>query len=472
MKNPAGYILLVLFALLSFKTFAQSDSLLTMDFKTFMQIVKEHHPISMQAELQLDQGRAVLREARGGFDPKLSLETAQKDFDGKNYYDLFDAGLKVPTWFGLELNGGYEQTRGVFLNPEHNTPGDGLMYAGLGLSVGQGLFIDKRRAELRKAQIFQESSEALRISIYNDLLYDAGKAYWEWFMSYHVLLVYENALVVAEQRFEAVKQSAFLGDKPAIDTLESGIQVQNRRLALQESELNYKNNSALLSIYLWRDGEIPLEIDTTTIPQKREETNTEDRLNFTEDIIDSLLLNHPDLLQYQYKIEQLGIDRRWKIEQLKPELNLKYNFLAEPVTDSPFSEFTTNNYKWGLQFQMPVFLRKERGALLQTQVKVKEANFDYSVKQAQLSFKFQASNNELQTTKNQIDLYSRTVRDYEGLLQGERTKFDGGESSLFLVNSREIGFIGAQIKLIELLSKNQKAKLTRDYSLGILPNVN
>lgn len=472
MKIRFIYFFYVLIGLSSSSTLAQSDSSLVLDFDVFMQIVKEHHPVSQQAELQLDRGKGVLREARGGFDPKLNLHTSQKDFDNKNYYDLLDAGLKVPTWFGLEINGGYEQTRGVFLNPEDNTPGAGLMYAGLGVPIGQGLFIDKRRAELQKAKIFRESSEAMRKSIYNELLYDAGKAYWEWFMAYHVLLVYEDALIVTNQRLDAVKQSARLGDKAAIDTLESGIQVQNRRLALQQSQLDYKNTSALLSIYIWRDGEIPLELDTTTVPENKERVETDDRIDLSQDEIDSLLFNHPDLLQYEYKIDQLDIDRKWKIEQLKPELNLKYNFLAEPVSNNIMSEFTTNNYRWGLQFQMPILLRKERGSLLQTKVKVKEATFDYSVKQAELGYKFQAARNELNTTNNQVILYSQTVRDYQRLLLGERTKFTGGESSLFLVNSRELGYINAQIKLIELLSKNRKAKLLRDYSLGILSDIN
>ncbi|MEQ8358731.1 MAG: TolC family protein [Cytophagales bacterium] len=472
MKIRFIYILSVLFGLSIINTFAQNDTTLVMDFDAYMKIVKEHHPISQQAELQLDRGKAVLREARGGFDPKINLESSQKDFEDKNYYDLLDAGLKVPTWFGLEFNGGYEQTRGVFLNPENKTPGAGLVYAGVGIPIGEGLFIDKRRAELRKAKIFRESTEAMRKSIYNGLLFDAGQAYWEWFMAYHVLLVYENALNVAIQRFEAVKQSALLGDKPSIDTLESGIQVQNRRLALQQSRLDFKNTSALLSIYLWREGEIPLELDSMVVPQEKDRVETDARSGFSEIEIDSLLLNHPDLLQYDFKIEQLDIERRWKIEQLKPDLNLKYNFLAEPLTNNIISEFTPNNYKWGLQFEMPVLLRKERGALLQTKVKVQEAQFDYSLKQAELGFKFQAARNELVTTNSQVNLYRQTVRDYQGLLSGERTKFSGGESSLFLVNSRELGYINAQIKLIELLSKNQKAKLKRDYALGILSDIN
>lgn len=452
------------------KAFAQSDSTMVMSFSNYMQIVKEHHPLAMQAELQLDRGRAILRQSRGGFDPKLSLTTSQKDFENKNYYDILEGQLKIPTWFGLEILTGYEQTRGIFLNEERTTPDLGLVNAGLGLNIGQGLFIDQRRAQLRQAQIFQQSTEAMRVSMYNELLYEAGKAYWDWFMSYHVLQVFREAIELAEQRVDFVRRSAEFGARASIDTLEAGIQLQNRQLSLQQAELDYANSGALLSVFLWRDGEVPLELNENITPGDLDSAGVQDPEIFPWDIMDSLIINHPDLLQTQYKIDHMRIEQRWKREQLKPTLALKYNFLAEPINNDPFSEFTTNNYKWGLQFEMPVFLRKERGAVLDIGVKINQSEFDFSNKLAELNFKARAARNELRTTLQQYTLYTRTVRDTEGLLNGERQLFRTGESSLFLVNSREVSYINARIKLIELLSKNQKAALMSDYALGILIN--
>jgi outer membrane protein TolC len=52
------------------------------------------------------------------------------------------------------------------------------------------------------------------------------------------------------------------------------------------------------------------------------------------------------------------------------------------------------------------------------------------------------------------------------LLQGEKRKFEEGESSLFLVNSRETSLITAEIKLISLLGKYQKAKAGLLMAIG------
>lgn len=449
---------------------AQTEVPQILSFEDYNAIVTQHHPLSVQAELVKQSGDASVQMARGGFDPKLGADISQKYFKGDQYYSLLDAGLKVPTWFGIEAYAGYEENGGSFLNPENSTSGGGLAYAGISLPIGRGLFIDERRAELRKAQIFQKSTRVEQRLMMNDLLYNAGKAYWDWFKAYEVLQVYEEAIVLAEFRFNAVKQEAALGDKPTIDTLEAGIQLQNRQLALQQAQLDYRNATAMLGVFLWQNGQIPLELEETTVPLDMATVRLQSTDALIIDRMDSLVANHPYLQQFRFKIDQLKIDRRMKIENLKPQLDLKYNALNQVVGNNPFADLSINNYNWGVQFSMPIPLRKERGALRLAKLKIQDAEMGVLDTEAQIDYKITASLNEWNTTREQTTLYQQTVTDYLGLLEGERTKFDAGESSLFMINSRELGYIGAQIKYLELLAKNRKAVLATEYSLGILFN--
>lgn len=467
MKRSAQLILTICMILVFLNGYSQNDTTI-LSYEAFLERVKNHHPLARQAMLQQEIGEASVLQARGGFDPKAFAEVAQKYYEGKQYYSLMDGGLKVPTWFGLELKGGYEQNQGVFLNPEHTVPGAGLWYAGVSLPVGQGLFIDERRAELKQAKLYQKSTTAERNNLMNELLYQAGSAYWEWFKAYNTLKVFEEAVALAEQRLSAVKQEAFLGDRPSIDTLEAGIQVQNRMLNLQEAQLEFNNASALLSVYLWDEGFVPLEVAENTLPPDAGNITILTVDQSTISNLDSLISNHPQMLQYRYKVEQLEVEKRWKQEQLKPTLNLNYNALTEAVGDNPLAEYSPNNYTWGLTFSMPILLRKERGSLRLADLKIQETELDLSTKNATLAYKAIASANEWTNTAAQIELYSKTVRNYEGLLRGEEQMFEAGESSLFMVNSRELGYINAQVKLVELLTKNQKAGIATAYALGIL----
>jgi outer membrane protein TolC len=457
-------ILLVLSSNLS----AQTDEVNLLIFDAFMDQVKTHHPLAMQADLRLDKGDAKLRKARGGFDPKVFSDVSQKYFSDKQYYSVINSGLKIPTWYGIEVESGYTENDGVFLNPQNSTPGAGLWYAGVSVPIGQGLFIDQRRAVLKKAKIYKESTIAERDLLYNELLYRAGKAYWDWFENYNTIKVYQNALEIGQQRFEAVKQGALFGDKPNIDTVEASIQVQNRMLKLQEAKLNYKNATAMLSVYLWADGIVPLEVSEITRPIDSQDLGTVSAKQELNDALDSLTNRHPLLQQYQFKIDQLKIDEKWKKEQIKPTLNLKYNAINRPVGNDAFANYNVNNYTWGVEFNMPIFLRKERGELELAKLKINDAELELVAKQAAINYKAIAALNSLETTQQQITLFAKTVSDYSKLLNGERRMFNAGESSLFMVNSRESGYINTQLKYIQLLTKNHKASLELDYAIGLL----
>jgi outer membrane protein TolC len=466
MKNRVYVLILILFP--AYNAVAAQDSLKQLEYDVFLELVKVHHPIAKQANLKVDIANAKVQKSRGAFDPYAYAGLSEKFFDGKSYYKLADGGLKIPTWYGLEFKTGYEQNSGTFLNPEQTVPQGGLWYAGVSASVGKGLFIDQRRAVLQQAKIGVNASIEERRVIYNTLLYEAGSAYWDWFKAYNEVQVYTNGLAFAQQRFEATKNTAVLGERPYIDTLESIIQVQNRQISLQQAQLDYKNATARLGIYLWVDGIIPLELTDETIPPLMDSIATKplDHTFYLQ--LDSLSEKHPALRQYRYKIEGLGVERRLKKEQLKPNLNFSYTPLSEPINNNPVSGLSLNNYTWGVEFSMPIFLRKERGDLAITNFKLKESLLDLRNKNAEITYKAVASLNTWTVTHSQANLYQKTVRDYAGLLNGERQKFDAGESSVFLVNRRELGYINAQVKLIALLAKNYKAALGAEYALGLL----
>jgi len=461
-------IILVLFLLRFGSVMAQTDSLTEFSFQKYIDIVKLHHPISRQAELQNAYGEANLLKAKGAFDPKLQTEVSQKYFNDKSYYNLIDGGLKIPTWFGIELKTGYEVNDGEFLNNQNQTPNSGLLYAGISLPIGNGLIIDKRRAELKKAKIYLNSTSAQRQILLNQLILEAGIVYWEWYESYQKLQVLENAVSVAKDRQKAVSQSAKFGDRPSIDTLEASIQLQNRQLNLQQAQLSYKNASALLSIYIWADGSIPLEVDQNTVPSSLDVTaGIATDLSYYA-LIDTQVFQHPELVLYANKLEQLEIQKKLNKEQLKPTLNLKYNPITEPISGDPLGNYSVNNYTWGIEFSMPLLLRKERGNLNTTNLQIQDLELDFQNKQASLIFKAKANLNAWQTAFEQVELYQQTVEDTRRLFEGEQTLFFNGERSLFMVNAREQSYIKAQQKLIELFAKNQIAKLKTIYTFGLL----
>ncbi len=446
-------------------TFSQEDSTIVLTYDEFISIVREHHPLSYQAQLQGEKGDAVVLKARGGFDPKLDGNANQKYYKDEQYYSYVHGGLKVPTWFGLTAQSGYEINEGTYLNPSARVPDDGLWYAGLSLTLGKGLLIDERRAELKQAKIYRESAEMEQRMMFNQLLFDASVAYWDWYVSYHKTAVYDDALRNARERFEGIKQSAFLGDRPFIDTLESGILVQNREITLNQLQLDYRNKTAKLSLFLWQDGFVPLELSETTTPPSTDAFQAASFESGSLDAIDSLLLNHPKLVIYQNKLESKSIDLRLKKQELLPQIDLKYNLISEPIGSNVLSEVNPSDYNWGLQFSYPILSRKERGSARLTSIEVEQMQMDTYFIEQEIEYKVKMAQNILITSAELVEQFEQITMDYAALFDAENKLFTIGESSLFLLNSRESVLLDAQLKFLEYQRNNQIARTELDYQL-------
>jgi len=123
----------------------------------FIQQVKQFHPVIRQAGLLERKANAELQIAKGGFDPTLTYENYQKTFDGKNYYLYTNPEIKIPTSIaGLDVKSGLENNGGFNLNPE--TSAGKNSYLGVEIALGKGLLLDKRRATVQQAKIFQQQS--------------------------------------------------------------------------------------------------------------------------------------------------------------------------------------------------------------------------------------------------------------------------------------------------------------------------
>lgn len=443
-------ILIALVLFFSTNILGQTDSLL-LTYEQFLQQIYENHPIAKQINIQRDEAAQYLRKARGGFDPKVGADWDYKNFDKKNYYNILNAYLKVPIWSDISIEAGYNYTDGSFLNPENNLPQAGQAYLGIKVPLLNGLWTSERRTTLEQAKLLLGASEAEIRALLNDLLYKAGKTYWDWVKVYNELLVVEESLEAANVQFEATKSSFIQGDKPAVDTLKSFIQIQERRVLLANKLIEVQNAARLVSSYLWSANEQPLVLQEGTAPVALQQLAMQP---LAEELLDNSinqLQQHPDILMYDFKLQDLDLERKLKVNNLMPKLDLKYNFLStEHVDFFPVSAAApVQNYKLGVQFSMPIFIRKERADLELVKLKLKSTRYKQDAKRRDLQIKIENYFNEVQNFATQTTAIEAMVVNYSALLEVERVKFSIGESSVFMVNTRENQLLDAQMKLIK-----------------------
>ena len=446
---------------------AQVPPVLTRD--AFVRIVLENHPMARQAALRTTMGEATVRSARGGFDPMAVAGYEEKRFDDKNYFTLLDAGLKVPTWFGVELLGGFQQNDGLYLDPASTTPTDGLVKAGVEVPIGQGLFIDQRRATLRKAQAYQRATEGERQQMLNTLLLGALNDHTDWVAAYEQLRISDTAVVLARNRFDQVRGSYRGGDRPGIDTLEAYLQVQDRQMRQQQAQLNFRNAGLRLSNHLWDEAQRPLELQAGVLPAP---TDLLSPITFAlaDTAITRAIQAHPLLAQSQARIDQFEVDRRLRTEFMKPELDLKYQWLgsAGALNNEAGTTLLGDGHQIGVGFKMPLLLRKERGELTLAKLRQTDAELGLERDRTVIRNKIRERLNDIAIFRQQTDLGTSMVSNYARLLSGESQRFTAGESSLFLVNGREVPLIESQLKQVELEAKLRKAYFALDNEAGTL----
>lgn len=437
--------------LLSLQSFSIAQTVF--DFEMFRNQVIHFHPVMQQAALKLKSGENEVKMARGSLDPSINSTVESKRFDQKEYYTTSNSALVIPTWLGIDFKTGYEANRGVYLNQQASMPLSGLWYAGVKVPLGQGLFFDERRAAIQKAQRVQQMNENERLLLCNDLLLDATAAYWNWYEMYQNLQIINEGRVLANERFENTKQNAILGENAQIDTLESFIQLNTFHLKYAEQVFQYQQARLNLETFLWTDYLIPLELDSLSIPG-----------NFNLEFIDHMKLRFSSLgdsstqLPFQvvnsmYKLEQLEVEERLLKDKLKPKLNIEYNALVQPYGTSQLESFNPSNYKVKASFYFPLFLRQERGKIALNAVKIKTQELDLTQKLRAFQVKEEMLQFELTQLYAQLEMQQNQVLSLDKLLRAEQIKFDIGESSMFLLNTREMKYLEAKSKLAALEAK-------------------
>lgn len=447
--------LIFIFTLFGLSIYGQSNNestlppnLKEMSYNEYLGFVKKYHPLVKNANLEISKAQANLMMARGGFDPKLELNYNKKQFQGTEYYSILNSSFKIPTWYGIDIKAGFDENEGYYLDPQNKTPSNGLTSLGISVPLGQGLLINQRMADLQKAKIQIKLSQAEQKLEAIAVLYDASVAYFNWKKNYEEYLLYDNYSTNAQKRYEGIESLIKQGDKPAIDSIEAGIVVKNRLLALEDSKLKLTKAKLELSNFLWIENNIPIELSDVLIPEKKLGQTIQETLNISNLVNQELsLINHPKIEALQSKIDLLTVEKKMKANMLLPKIDVGYSYLAQPNPTKPNS---TDNYKVGVDFYFPLFLRKERGGLKLAQYKIQETEFTRDLEKVQLSNKINAQKTEIQSLTKQQKLINKLVTDYDTMLKSEERLFTLGESSLFLINTRENNLVSAQLSQIAL----------------------
>jgi len=474
-----GFITIVLGLLTISSASAQRPDTLTL--LSLFEYIRTTHPVLKQADLLSQTAHQELRLAKGSFDPSLDLHFNRKDlwnykenWSPATYFESWQHFFKIPNRIG-DIKFGFERYNGLNVNPENFTPPQGLAYVEIDIPLARGLLTDPRRIAVQQAKIFIQQNEAERQKVINKLLFQITKDYLAWNESYRKNLIQRQAYNLTNDRLRFVKDRVIAGDLAPIDSVEAVTELQKRSLSLKESEMNLRNATQVLSVHLW-DGEgRPVEIAENIIPENITIPNIRPNISLLDSLQSLAQQGHPELLKLKAKQRILELDKKLYRQELLPRLDFDFKPFFLPATDDKKIKLDPNyasttywsqNYKIGFNFYMPIFLRKERAKFEKAQIKILENKYEITYTQRELLTDIFTYYNEVITYFDLINIQQKNVSLNKQLLDAEIERFRNGESSLFLINSRERSYLSEQEKFIELQIKYRKSFAAAIHAAG------
>jgi outer membrane protein TolC len=338
----------------------------------------------------------------------------------------------------------------------------------MNLPVLRGLITDQRRIGLRQAELLSQMNQAEQVKVINKLLISASKDFWNWQSAFQKNVLMKKNYELAETRLNFIKNRIKGGEEKPIDSVEAWTELKRREVLLVESTMELLNARISLSNYLWDEQNNPIQIADFVYPSSA----GNEIMLLSKDSLAGLLAfaenSHPEVRKLSLKINHYQFDRKLALENLKPQLNLEYY---------PFQTYTNGsedvvpglfykNYKFGMTFYSSLFLRKERGKLQLTNLKIKDSELEFQQGRREVVNQVLLAYNEMDNFRQLVLIQRDLVINATLLRDAEEIRFEAGESSLFLVNQRERTLIEAQAKLVELEAKYAQSKNNLQFVSG------
>lgn len=159
----------------------------------------------------------------------------------------------------------------------------------------------------------------------------------------------------------------------------------------------------------------------------------------------------PELRRLDLQKDIVAWDRKLAKNQRLPQLDLKLG----PGVDTG-NQGIGFNFKAGIQLIIPLATRTADGKERAASIKLDKLDLDQVEMVRRVLLEVQDAASQVEASGKRLDRAQEVYRLAQELEKAERLKFQFGDSSLFLVNTRERSTVAAALKVLEI--KNEQAQ--------------
>jgi outer membrane protein TolC len=428
----------------------------TLTLQDVLRMVDAHAPKMIGNDLQRRQAEARRLERAGAFDPSLNggaefLRYNSSSDPGKAQ-EAFVSSLSYDQLLrsGVRLQAGGALNAGDIKTPLSVTGEGGEYYAGLRVPLLRGFLVNERAIAERQAILGIPFADAEFIQDRFALLMDAASAYNSWAAAHQRLGVARQLLSIARQRAHMVADRVKAGDLPAIDSVEARQEVARRQGALYQAQRSFELNTFKLGRYLWlpsgQAAPLPQAKQAPVSLPRPQRVSSQDEWQGKA----AAWVLRPELRNLAFQQRIVELDLALARNQRLPQVDL----IATPGIETGKNAIGAV-LRAGVSISVPLRTRTAQGKMQQAQLKLDKLVQDIRQTRQDIRLQIEDVLSALEAVWLRYEAAEEEWQLAQQLEQGERTRFDLGDSTLFLVNQRERATAEAAVRLIDLRAEYQ-----------------
>lgn len=433
----------------------------TLGLEEVLSSVELHYPVIEVARREIDMAEAEVLAADGAFDPL--WRTRVSGFAGGYDYARIDSLIEEPTpLWGASFFVGYRYGRGKIQDyyRELATLRYGEVRAGVQVPLWRNGPIDRRRAGIARADLGLRVAElGLELSRI-EVVRAATHRYWDWVAAGARLEIARSLLAIAVQRDAQVAARAAAGDVAAVERTENARLVVQREGGVVSAERGLQQAAIELSLfYRAADGRpripssarLPASLPEPVMPAAAEVRRARE----------IAVARRPDVRRLQTLREQFRVERDLAENQAAPAIDVLL-FASQDIgpretLDQTLYRAHLPQFEAAVTVEIPVLNRVARGRAAAAAAGMQRAEEQAELARDRIRAEVRDALSALEAARRRIDLARRELELARQLEAAERRRFEGGDSTLLIVNLREQATAEARQREVDALVEFQKA---------------
>lgn len=422
--------------------------------------VEKNYPPLVAALQEKNIAEADVLAVLGRFD---LVARARGDQNRLGVYDYqtFDVGVEQALAFqGMSYSAGWNKGSGDF--PSYLgglvTRSAGEYRAGLRVPLFRDREIDARRADLQRSRIGVRLAELSIDQQRLAIVQMATRRYWDWVAAGRRYNVIKQVLDIAMARDQQLREAAKLGQIPDFDVLDNERIILQRRSQLVEAERLQQLAALDLSLY-YRDMQgNPSIAGLERTPAGFPPAQQLNELQLEKDI-EVALNRRPEIERLRQQRAQVDVERRLAQNQKMPNIDFGLTFYQDTGTTRRVLA-GPQELRTSVTFELPVQRRNAIGRLQSAEARLSQINQRERFQKDQVITEVRDAYSAVITAFKRAEVIRDEVQTTKRVEDGERTKFDLGDTNLFTLNLRELATAEAEIREV-----NAYADFYRAYAL-------